>query len=640
MRHTVIGTAGHIDHGKSALVKALTGTDPDRLKEEKEREITIDLGFAFLGDDITFIDVPGHEKFIKNMAAGVSAIDMVILVIAADDGIMPQTREHFEILDLMGVKRGMIVISKIDIVEKEWLELVEDEIKELVKGTFLDNSLIMKVSNTTGEGIEELKQIILLQTQEVEPRYDKGLFCMWVDRIFTIKGSGTIIAGTVLSGECKTGDTVELLPQQKKLRVRRVQVHNKSIEKCVTGERAAINLMDIKKEEIQRGNMIAEPGYYGPSYMLNARLHLLESSPFTVKNRMRIRLHLGTGEIIGRIILLEREEILPGQSAIIQFRLEAPAIAECGHRYVIRSFSPARTIGGGTIIEVHPPKLKYLPEEELRRLTILEKADPKDLVEQKLLKNLHKPAGVASLSREMSLNPNVVKDALEELMNDKCLTVVQQLPELQVIHEENYKASLDSLLAYLGKFHKENPIMEGINKAELKERVFQEINSVLYDMLLNYLAEEEQIELTVDRIKLTAHSIKFTPKQKEFRKKIEKVYLDAEFITPGWDEISSEVEGKEKDIKEVVKGLIEIGVLIEVKYYKTPAIYHKDCIDKAEKILVDYLNEHGEIRLGEYRELISSTRKFATPVMVYFDRLGITERDDEIRRLKNIKTAK
>ncbi|MCI0494806.1 selenocysteine-specific translation elongation factor, partial [candidate division KSB1 bacterium] len=230
MRHIIIGTAGHIDHGKSSLVKALTGTDPDRLKEEKEREMTIDLGFAFLGDNITFIDVPGHEKFVKNMAAGVSTIDMVLLVIAADDGIMPQTQEHFEILQLLGVNKGLIVVTKIDMVEKDWLELVIEEIKELVKGTFLEGAPVVTVSNATGEGIAELKNLILLLAQQFEVRSDKGVFRLWIDRIFTMKGSGTVIAGTVLSGSCKTGDTVELLPQQRQLRVRRVQVHNKTLE--------------------------------------------------------------------------------------------------------------------------------------------------------------------------------------------------------------------------------------------------------------------------------------------------------------------------------------------------------------------------------------------------------------------------
>jgi selenocysteine-specific elongation factor len=333
MRHIIIGTAGHIDHGKSSLVKALTGTDPDRLKEEKEREMTIDLGFAFLGDNITFIDVPGHEKFVKNMAAGVSTIDMVLLVIAADDGIMPQTQEHFEILQLLGVNKGIIVITKIDLVEQEWLELVIEEVKDLVKGTFLEGAPVVTVSNTTGEGIAEVKKTILENIQDLEARSDKGMFRLWIDRVFSMKGSSTVIAGTVLSGSCKLGDTVELFPQQRQLRVRRVQVHNKTIEECVTGERAAINLMDIEKTEIERGNMLAPPGYYKPTYMLNAKLNLLASCPYPLKNRTRVRLHLGTGEIIARVVLLEKQDLLPGNSTFVQFRLEAPGIADYGLCY-------------------------------------------------------------------------------------------------------------------------------------------------------------------------------------------------------------------------------------------------------------------------------------------------------------------
>ncbi|OGB65653.1 MAG: selenocysteine-specific translation elongation factor, partial [Caldithrix sp. RBG_13_44_9] len=327
MHHLVIGTAGHIDHGKSLLVKALTGTHPDRLKEEIEREITTDLGFAFLGDNITFIDVPGHEKFIKNMVAGVSTIDMVLFVIAADDGVMPQTKEHLEILQLLGVKKGLVILTKIDLVEKNWIGLVTEDVKNLVKDTFLEAASIVPVSSVTGEGVEQLKQLILNQIQEIEVRPDKGLFRLWIDRVFTMKGSGTVIAGTVLSGSCKPGDSVELLPQLQKLRVRRVQVHNKSIEMCIVGERAAINLMDIEKTAIDRGNMLAHPGYYKPTFMLNAQLHLLKSCSTPLKNRTRVKFHIGTGEIIARVILLEKEDLLPGQSTIVQFRLESPCVA-------------------------------------------------------------------------------------------------------------------------------------------------------------------------------------------------------------------------------------------------------------------------------------------------------------------------
>ncbi|MDZ7342225.1 MAG: selenocysteine-specific translation elongation factor [candidate division KSB1 bacterium] len=633
MRHIIIGTAGHIDHGKSSLVKALTGTDPDRLKEEKEREMTIDLGFAFLGDNITFIDVPGHEKFVKNMAAGVSTIDMVLLVIAADDGIMPQTQEHFEILQLLGVNKGLIVVTKIDMVEPDWLELVIEEIKELVKGTFLEGAPIIPVSNVTGQGIAELKNLILSLAQQFDARPDKGVFRLWVDRVFTMKGSGTVIAGTVLSGSCKTGDTVELLPQQRQLRVRRVQVHNKTLEQCVTGERAAINLMDIEKEEIERGNMLAKPGYYQPTYMLNARLNLLKSSPHPLKNRDRIRLHLGTGEIIARAVLLEKQELFPGESTFVQFRLEAPYMADYGDRYVIRSFSPAQTIGGGTIVEVHPPKLKYLPEQELQRLALLEKADPHVIVEQYLLKNEYALKTVSSLAQELSLAPEAISQVLETLRQRDRVTVINEKPEWAVIHAAHFQGARSAILDFLKKFHQEHPMLWGIKKSELRERLFGKMSSVLFDAILETLLRENSVTSKDEKIFLTGHEIRFTPKQQEIKNQVEQIYLKTEYVTPGWDEIVTEVAGKPKDILDVVTGLIELGVLVEIKYYEKPAIFHKTHIDKAQEILVNYLKQHGEIRLGEFREMINSTRKFATPILVYFDQIGITEREGEIRRL-------
>ena len=635
IHHIVIGTAGHIDHGKSLMVKALTGTDPDRLKEEKEREITIDLGFAFLGDNITFIDVPGHEKFIKNMVAGVSTIDLVLLVIAADDGVMPQTKEHFEILQLLGVKKGLVVLTKVDLVEKDWIELVIEDVKNLVKGTFLEGASIVPVSSVTGEGIEEFKQLLLTQIQEVEARPDKGLFRLWIDRVFTIKGSGTIIAGTVLSGSCKPGDTVEILPQQQKLRVRRVQVHNKSLEMCIVGERAAINLMDIEKTAIDRGNMLAQPGYYNPTYMLNARLHLLKSCPNSLKNRTRVRFHIGTGEIIARIVLLEKKDLLPGQSAFIQFRLESPCVAGYGDMYVIRSFSPERTIGGGTIVDVHPPKLKYLPEDELKQYTLLEEGDPANVAEQYLLKNKFVMKTVKDLAQELSFNSEVVREVLDSLKGQNLITVISEKPEWAVIHTNHYEQGQQNVIDFLKEYHSEYPMLSGIKKSEINERLFGKINTTLLDAILNPLLRNDAIKTKDEKIFLSGHAIKFTAEHEEIKKKVEEIYLSREFVTPGWDEIVEEVEGRPQEITDVVTGLIELGILVEIKYYEKPSIFHKKCLDKARAILVAYFDNHDEIRLGEFREMINSTRKFATPILVYFDKLNITERDGEIRRLAN-----
>jgi selenocysteine-specific elongation factor len=567
------------------------------------------------------------------MVAGVSTIDMVLLVIAADDGVMPQTKEHFEILQLLGVKKGLVVLTKIDLVDKDWMQLVIEDVKNLIDGTFLEVAPIVPVSGVTGEGISELKQLILELIQEIEVRPDKGLFRLWIDRVFSIKGSGTIIAGTVLSGSCKPGDTVELLPQQQRLRVRRVQVHNKSLEKCIVGERAAINLMDIDKTAIDRGNMLAEPGYYQPTFMLNARLHLLKSCPGPLKNRARVRFHIGTGEIIARLVLLERKDLLPGEFTFAQFRLESPCVAGYGDQYVIRSFSPERTIGGGTIVDVHPPKLKYLPEKELEQYTFIEEGDPTKIVEQYLIKNKFILKTVKELAEELSFNPKVVQEALETLKNQKLVTVITDKPEWAVIHTLHFDRGQLKIIDFLKEYHNEYPMLSGIKKSEINERIFGKVPTTLLDAILDPLLKSDKIKIKEEKIFLSGHTINFSPEQEEIKKKVEEIYLRREYITPGWDEIVHEVEGRSKEISNVVRGLIELGILVEIKYYEKPSIFHKKCLDRAKEILLAYFNKHDEIRLGEFREMINSTRKFATPILVYFDKLKITERDGDIRRI-------
>ncbi|MFQ5772833.1 MAG: selenocysteine-specific translation elongation factor, partial [bacterium] len=385
MSHIIIGTAGHIDHGKSALVKALTGVNPDRLKEEKERGLTIDLGFAHLGEKATIIDVPGHEKFIRNMVAGVSTINFVLFVVAADDGVMPQTREHLDILKILQVKHGIIVITKIDLVEEEWLNLVKEDVRNLVQGSFLEIAPMLSVSSITGRGISKLKTTMETQWQQIKRRENKGVFWMPIDRSFTMKGFGTVVTGSVLSGETKVGDSLELLPQKKIVRIRGLQSHGHSVEKVAPGDRAAINLQALAKDQIHRGNVLSVPNYFNVARRLDARLQLLENAPKAIKPNTRVRLHFGTTEVMARISLLNVTKIEPGVSAYVQFHLENPGCTRRLDPFVIRQYSPTTTIGGGIILDANATRHKLADPTVLHKLQALEKENPKEVLEEKLL---------------------------------------------------------------------------------------------------------------------------------------------------------------------------------------------------------------------------------------------------------------
>ncbi|MDA0748094.1 MAG: selenocysteine-specific translation elongation factor, partial [bacterium] len=350
MTHVIVGTAGHIDHGKTSLVKALTGIDTDTLPEEQERGVTIDIGFAYWKDNVTIIDVPGHERFVKNMVTGVCSVDLVVFVVAADDGAMPQTREHLGILNLLGVRRGLVALTKADLVDEEWRELVAEDLRDLFAGTFLEGAPIVPVSSVTGEGIEELRVLLEEEIAQVEERPDRGVFRLPVDRVFSVQGFGTVVTGTVLSGRVRVRDEVVLQPADRKVRVRGVQIHGKDAEEAGVGTRAALNLADVDVAEVRRGDLLAQPGYFSSTFMVDARLQMLPDAPAPLKNRARVHLHLGPREVLARVILLESDQILPGESQRVQFRLEAPGVAARGDRYVIRRYSPVQTLGGGIVL--------------------------------------------------------------------------------------------------------------------------------------------------------------------------------------------------------------------------------------------------------------------------------------------------
>ncbi|MEO0162453.1 MAG: selenocysteine-specific translation elongation factor [candidate division WOR-3 bacterium] len=626
-KHIVIGTAGHIDHGKSALIKSLTGTDPDRLKEEKERGMTTDLGFAFFGDDVTIIDVPGHEKFVRHMLAGASTIDFVLLVVAADDGVMPQTIEHFEILKLLQIKRGIIVITKIDLVDQKQIDRVIADIKALTADSFLADAPIVLVSNQTGAGIEDLKRLLKQLIDQTEPKKDKGVFRMPIDRCFTMKGFGTVIAGTVLSGRIKVGDTVELLPQKKELKVRGIEVHNKKVPEVGTGFRAAINIVGAEKEEIERGNVIAQPGFFLPSLFMNGSLYLLNSVP-PLKSFTRIRLHLGTGEFIARVVLLEKKVLEPGEKSMVQFRLESPAVCDIGDRFVIRTYSPPITIGGGVILEPKAEKIKGFDEEILDHLKKLETQEPAVIVEEELNRSLTIPLRVEEIAREVNLPVESVKEIVNGLLEKKTIVLIDEKRGLYY-SSKNITKLEEMIREILKTFHNENPTLVGMAKIELMNKLPKGLDHTLFNFLIDSLVKNSKIKATADgKISLFDFQVKVDEAFAEMAKRIEKIYFEAGFQTPTIEAIIVQGIGPVELIKKAYRYLLDNKTLINVG---EGVVFHKERVEEAKNKLLNFLKEKKEIRVAEFRDLLNASRKYALPLLIYFDSKGITIKRGEVR---------
>jgi selenocysteine-specific elongation factor len=500
MKHIIIGTAGHIDHGKTTLIKALTGRETDTLREEKERGISINLGFTFFdlpsGKRAGIIDVPGHGKFIKNMLAGISSIDIVLLVIAADEGIMPQTREHFEILQLLDVKKGIVVLTKSDLVDEEWLAMIKEDIKNEFKGTFLENAPIHSVSSKTGVGLDGLIKNIDKFTEEVEAKDIQGHFRLPVDRVFTVSGFGTVVTGTVISGSVKESEIVEIYPAKVVSKVRGIQVHDQPVKVAEAGQRCAINITNIKVSDVKRGDVISVENLMEPSLMVDCKLYYLKSASRPLENRQRVRLYHGTSEIICRVIILNKEQVEPGEEAYIQLRLEKPLTAQRNDRYVIRSYSPMDTIGGGAIIEPLAKKAKRFNLEYIEELRIKENGRTESILEN-VIKNLsgEYPRAV-DIIKSLGKNEEKVQEKLEQLINESKIVKFDSGDKAIYIHKDFINEKAVEMVNMLGKYHKDNPLKWGISKEETKNKVFgKKIKQKTYDQIIDLLVNEEKISM-------------------------------------------------------------------------------------------------------------------------------------------------
>lgn len=627
MFHTVVGTAGHIDHGKSALVRALTGTDPDRLKEEKERGMTTDLGFAFLGERITIIDVPGHERFVRHMLAGASTIDMVLLVVAADDGVMPQTREHFEICRLMAIRRGIIVINKIDLVDPDWLELVQQDVQELVRGSFLEGAPVVNVSAVTGQGIDELRALIETEAAKLSPKPDRGVFRLPVDRCFTIKGFGTVVAGTVLSGSCRVGDRLELLPQGVEVRVRGIQEHNRTLESVGLGERAALNLQGIERETVVRGNVLATPGYYQPTKLINATLYLLKSVSRPLRNMTRLKLHIGTAEAMCRVMLLDRRELAPGGDGVVQLRLEEPVVCDWGDRFVVRLYSPQQTLGGGMVLESNPERERRFDATALQRLQALARGEAGSVLEQYLLKHRTELRSMEQATRDLALSDADARAMLEVLLETKRCRLLTVDGREYPAAEQVLAEARTAVLSALERFHADNPMRLGIKRPELRARAG--LAAVLFEAVIAELAAAGVVIVEGDKVRRAGHELKLSPAEQKLFDRTAEAFRAAGLAPPG---LAEALAGVERKLAERVRtALLETGTLVDVG---ESVVLHREAIAAAEATVLRLFATKAELSASEIRQALTTTRKILIPLLNYFDSRGLTQRKGDVRVLK------
>ncbi len=641
MHQVVLGTAGHIDHGKTSLIRALTGIDTDRLKEEKRRGITIELGFAYLdlpdGTRLGIVDVPGHERFVKHMVAGATGIDLVALVIAADEGVMPQTREHLEICQLLRVKEGLVVLTKIDLVDDgEWVDMVEEDIRDFLKGTFLEKAPIVRVSAVTGEGLDTLQQILFHMVPKVPARSTSGPFRMSIDRVFTMKGFGTVVTGTSLSGTIRVGDPVTVYPSGISTKVRGLQVHNQEVQEAFPGQRTAINLQGVEREALQRGEVVATPDSLLSSYMLDVSLELLPEIPQPVKDRQKIRFHTGTTETVATLVLLDRDQLAPGEKTYAQVRLDRPLAVLRGDRYVLRSYSPIRTLGGGAVL--HPVPKKHKGKDKplaAQALRTLEDGEASEVLQWHL-----RDAGWLGVSeKELQIRANLFgktfSEALEMLLSRK-KAVLYDRENRRLIDPESLASLQANIKTILETYHAKNPLKPGMPKEEIPAQTDRPVDPKLLHYVLRRLGEEGTVVLEKEWVRLASHKGDLRAEEKTIQERMEKTYQEAGLQPPFFKDVSSRLPGTARQHKDVLDWMLNQGRLIKVK---EDLFFHAEAIADLQEKLVAFLQQHGEISAAQFKEMTQASRKYTIPLLEYFDGQKLTIRIGDVRRLRDSKTA-
>ena len=631
MKHVIIGTAGHVDHGKTLLVKALTGIDTDRLVEEKKRGITIDLGFAHLdfedGTQAGLVDVPGHEKFIKNMLAGAGGIDLAMLVVAADEGFMPQTVEHLGILSLLGIREGLVVITKADMVDPEWVEMIAEDVRERVKGTFLEGKPIMAVSAYTGQGIAELRQHLHKLVKDAAEKNLRTPFRLPVDRVFSVDGFGTVVTGTLIEGSVRKDEIAELVPSGLRAKVRSIQVHGKDTDTACAGQRVAMNLAGLKKTDVQRGDTVARPDTVKTSRMLDVRLQNLKNSQRTILTQSQVHFYHGASVMLAKVVLLDRESLLPGDSCYAQLRLTEPLASKRGDRFVIRFYSPLETIGGGVILDEVPLRHKAGDSAVLEALAIRESGSGNQKLVQVIAGFGYALPNKQKLCGELNLEEGELQEQLEELV--ALGKVLELLPD-RYLAASVLDQAWDGCRKLLEAYHAANPLHAGMKLAELRQKLLPGTELAVADGVLAELAAEGRIKRVADRYAMAEFTVHFTKRQNAIRDKLLQTYRKADLEVPGVDEVYPMFLPKEKeDCKQVLESLISSGQLVML----TPQLYyHHQTFDRVLEQTRAFFAEKEELTLAEFRDMLGTSRKYALAVLEYYDRNKMTKKEGDIRR--------
>jgi selenocysteine-specific elongation factor len=642
MKSIIIGTAGHIDHGKTALVKALTGIDADRLEEEKRRGITIDLGFAHMdlpapnGEILRlgFVDVPGHERFVRNMLAGVGGIDLVLLAIAADEAIKPQTREHFDILQLLGVKRGITVLTKSDAVDAETLDVVRLEVEEFLRGTFLDGpNSIMAVSSLTGAGLEDLKRAIVAAAADVPPRDSNTIARLPIDRVFTMKGFGTVVTGTLVAGTIRREDELEVFPTGRRVRVRGVQVHGQTAEAAVAGQRTALNLAGASTEDLSRGMTLAPPGMFETTRQVDVRLRLLPTAPRALKDRARIHVHSYTMETVAEVVLHEldpapvasakvgRRQLLPGREAFARLKLPKAALLSPGDRFIIRQLSPVVTIGGGVVLDAAPIRGMAGHSDFLE---LLAGSDPETILRARIARRHHEGISISRLIAETGWTKNMIETHLAQPVKAGSVVRVGE----RFLHSPALEALKLHIARTAGDFHKENPLAGGISKKELLERV--DAVPEVFEAVAAMLRRDKKIEVAGDLVRLPGHGVVMKDEEAESKKQIEHAFASAGLTVPALSEVIAGLKVDKVRAQKIVTLLLRDKVLIKVS---DELVFHRSALEELRRQMAACKVKSARIDVAKFKELTGVTRKYAIPLLEYLDREHVTRRVGDAREI-------
>ena len=625
MPHIIVGTAGHIDHGKTALVKALTGIDTDRLKEEKERGITIDLGFANLRLDdettIGFVDVPGHERFIKNMLAGVGGIDVVMLVIAADESVMPQTREHLAICQLLRVKTGMTVLTKVDTVDHDLVDLVDVEVRELLKGTFLERSPIFRVSARTGQGIPDLVDALRRLAATIATRDASQIFRLPVDRAFTMKGFGAVAAGTLIAGRIHRDAEVELLPARKSARVRGVQVHGITVNEARAGQRTALNLQRIELADLERGMVITIPGVFSPATTFDVHLELLpDAAP--LQARKRIRFHVGTTELMGYVMLLGQSTLEPGRSAFARIRLDRPTFALPGDRFIIRQYSPMVTLGGGEILDTKPPRVRRSDPVVVERLQILKDGGLSARIRQLVIEAGPATLGEGDVEARLGIRRERARQELLSLARHGDVELLSQQPAA-VADAGAFKGAAERTVEAVNQFHVAEPLLTGIGREDLKARIFGDASPLFFRAVLDRLTREKSVVVEQDVVRAFGRSVALAGADEKAREQLLAKFRELGLQATAPDEIAAAVGVDRAAARKIIQLLLKERLLAKVN---EALVVENAALQKLVETVRARKSVSPRLGVGEFKELTGLSRKFAVPLLEYLDAQRVTRR--------------